>query len=487
MRLTTHRIVKEVPKEGLWSRLKLENTIFLNAPTEFIWYIQNEFNTNDTYTQVSEMYIYYNRGSSSNNISQGSCVIVHKDSMDKFDLMEVEARLINGVIGDDLIEGGAECRAFYNSLGQNYISMKNAEKALIKHRESLASKADKVVNTTTAYQNMKSRYSQLKRINMLSGIKNFVFEDVIAEDVDANGEDINLGRLEFKVNFLEGSVEIVSGTHVRHTGFNDRSVHPHQMSNSICLGTQEPDFNIAVRNWEISIVEAILYKFAHSYASSDGAGRNYVLWTQDLVYVDYINRNAPRTDTVFSEHSQSYVLVSDAVELSNGQWAHKGHCRFSEFQQVWMLEQDAVYSEVLNSYIDGSSVVQLENGRGYVPANFEFMSMYRRRYFHHDDTVELHDGSRVPERNAVRSQYLDNKYILTSEAVQYEGNWYRQQDLDTYLTSLAEGTPASTEEAPATVEETETVAPEPGSPDELMARILEDGGSISDVYRAIVG
>ena len=64
----------------------------------------------------------------------------------------------------------------------------------------------------------------------------FKFQNVVAEDTDAVGEDIELGDLTFATT-LGGVVTIVEGSYSHSTQYNSNAYHPHHLSESICLGS----------------------------------------------------------------------------------------------------------------------------------------------------------------------------------------------------------------------------------------------------------
>ena len=266
----------------------------------------------------------------------------------------------------------------------------------------------------------------------------FKFQNVVAEDTDAVGEDIELGDLTFAAT-LEGSVTIVEGSHSHYTQYNSNAYHPHHLSESICLGSQSADFTLAIVNFQFDIAGAILYKFAHSYTSSDSAGMYWKKWAglemdeddDDMVYVPTRDNDYDNNDCRYSN--------------SREEWLHEDDARFSEYLDDYLYDEDAVYSKHHESWMHYDDVVEvgddwrlmddcvkLQNGDWELEENTE---IYNDEYYLKSDFASDINGDSIPESLAVFSNNRDG-YILREYAVEYNGDWYPEDEVPTEETNV---------------------------------------------------
>ena len=68
--------------------------------------------------------------------------------------------------------------------------------------------------------------------------------------------------------------------------------------------------------------------------------------------------------TVFSHRYSSkldiYISIFDAVETIDGQWVPKSMCKWCEYKDIWIFEDDAVYSESMGDWIAKSDAISHE-------------------------------------------------------------------------------------------------------------------------------
>ena len=267
----------------------------------------------------------------------------------------------------------------------------------------------------------------------------FKFQNVVAEDTDAVGEDIELGDLTFATT-LGGVVTIVEGSYSHSTQYNPNAYHPHHLNDSICLGSQSSDFTSAIVNFQFDIAGAILYKFAHSYTSSDSAGEYWKKWAgidvdededNNMVYVPTRDDEYDETDCVYSNN--------------RGEWLHDNNAVYSEYLGDYLYDEEAVYSNYHNSWMHYDDVVEvgddwrlmddcviLQNGDWELEENTE---IYNNYYYLKSDFVSDINGDSIPESLAVFSNNREG-YILREYAVEYNGDWYPEGEIPTEETNV---------------------------------------------------
>lgn len=328
-----------------------------------------------------------------------------------------------------------------------YRRLQNLKRDVESKRENRESRFNQLVESENRYLDslhLLSKFnSNVKKLKKLpfddDGRVLFKFQNVVAEDTDAEGEDIELGDLTFATT-LDGIVTIVEGSYSHSTQYNSNAYHPHHLSGSICLGSQSSDFTSAIVNFQFDIAGAILYKFAHSYTSSDSAGEYWKKWAgidmyedddDDMVYVPTRDMDYPVGDCRYSQGRE--------------EWLHENDARFSEYLDDYLYEAEAGYSnhhnswmsyddvvEVGNDWILTDDCVKLQNDDWELEENTE---IYNDEYYLKSDFVTDINGDNIPESLAVFSNNRD-AYILREDAVEYNGDWYPEGEVPTEETNV---------------------------------------------------
>ena len=323
------------------------------------------------------------------------------------------------------------------NLYRRFQSLKKDSEDKREYREAryrqLIDSENKYLDTLHLLNKFNSNIKKLKKVPFdENGRILFRFQNVIAEDTEAVGEDIELGDLTFAVT-LDGGVTIIEGSHCHYTSYNSNAYHPHHLRETICLGSQSADFITSIVNFQFDIAGAILYKFAHSYTSSDSAGSYWKKWAgldmdedDDMVYV-------PTRDGDY---------IEDDCRYSNyrGEWLHEEDARFSDYLDDYLYDEDAVYSnyhsswmyyddvvEVGDDWILHDDCVKLENGEWELEEN---TAIYNDNYYRKSDFVSDINGDSIPESLAVFSNNREG-YILREDAVEYNGDWYPEGEIPT--------------------------------------------------------
>ena len=268
----------------------------------------------------------------------------------------------------------------------------------------------------------------------------FKFQNVIAEDTDADGGDIELGDLTFATT-LEGNVTIIGGSHSHSTQYNSNAYHPHHLGQGICLGSQSADFVSAITNFEFDIAGAILHKFAHSYTSSDSAGNYWKKWAgldmdednddDNMVYVPSRDNEYNVNDCRYSNNREEWLHEDDANYSEYlGDYLYNGEAVYSNHHSSWMHYDDVV--EVGDDWRLMDDCVILQNGDWELEENTE---IYNDEYYLKSDFVTDINGENIPESLAVFSNNRD-AYILRKYAVEYNGDWYPEGEVPTEETNV---------------------------------------------------
>ena len=328
-----------------------------------------------------------------------------------------------------------------------YKRLQNLKRDVESKRENRQSRFNQLVESENRYLHslhLLSKFnSNVKKLKKLpfdtDGRVLFKFQNVVAEDTNAEGEDIELGDLTFATT-LEGVVTIVDGSYSHSTEYNSNAYHPHHLNGDICLGSQSSDFTSAIVNFEFDIAGAILYKFAHSYTSSDSAGKYWKKWAgidmdededNNMVYVPTRDDEYDETDCVYSNYRDEWLYDGDAV--------------FSEYLSDYLYNEEAIYSDHHNSWMPYDDVVEvgddwilmddcvkLQNGDWELEENTE---IYNDEYYLKSDFVSDINGDSIPESLAVFSNNRD-AYILREDAVEYNGDWYPEGEVPTEETNV---------------------------------------------------
>ena len=332
-----------------------------------------------------------------------------------------------------------------------YRRLQNLKRDVESKRENRESRFNQLVESENRYLDslhLLSKFnSNVKKLKKLpfdtDGRLLFKFQNVVAEDTDAEGEDIELGDLTFATT-LEGVVTIVEGSYSHSTQYNSNAYHPHHLSESICLGSQSADFISAIVNFQFDVAGAILYKFAHSYTSSDSAGMYWKKWAG----LDMDEDNDDDNMVYVPSRDNEYNINDCRYSNNREEWLHEDDARFSEYLDDYLYHEEAVYSNHHSSWMHYDDVVEvgndwrlmdecviLQNGDWELVENTE---IYNDEYYLKSDFVSDINGENIPESLAVFSNNRD-AYILRKYAVEYNGDWYPEGEVPTEETNV-EGT-----------------------------------------------
>lgn len=328
-----------------------------------------------------------------------------------------------------------------------YRRLQSLKRDIESKRENRESRFNQLVESENRYLDslhLLSKFnSNVKKLKKLpfdtDGRVLFKFQNVVAEDTDAEGEDIELGDLTFATT-LEGVVTIVEGSYSHSTQYNSNAYHPHHLDSSICLGSQSSDFTSAIVNFQFDIAGAILYKFAHSYTSSDSAGEYWKKWAgidmdededNNMVYVPTRDDEHDETDCVYSNNRGEWLHDDDAVYSEYlGDYLYSEEAVYSNYHSSWMYYDDVV--EVGDDWRLVDDCVTLQNGDWELEENTE---IYNGNYYLKSDFVSDINGDSIPESLAVFSNNRDG-YILREHAVEYNGDWYPGGEIPTEETNV---------------------------------------------------
>ena len=329
-----------------------------------------------------------------------------------------------------------------------YRRLQNLKRDVESKRENRESRFNQLVESENRYLDslhLLSKFnSNIKKLKKLpfdtDGRLLFKFQNVVAEDTDAEGEDIELGDLTFAAT-LEGVVTIVEGSYSHSTQYNSNAYHPHHLNSSICLGSQSSDFTSAIVNFQFDIAGAILYKFAHSYTSSDSAGMYWKKWAG----LDMDEDNDDDNMVYVPSRDDEYNVNDCRYSNNREEWLHEDDANYSEYLGDYLYNEDAVYSNYHSSWMHYDDVVEvgndwrlmddcvtLQNGDWELEENTE---IYNDEYYLKSDFVSDINGDSIPESLAVFSNNRD-AYILREDAVVYNGDWYPEGEVPSEETNV---------------------------------------------------
>lgn len=421
MRFFTHRVVREVPHPDSWGKIKLKDTIFLNASNEFIEDLQCKYIISSYYSDKYSDYVYEARKDG----ERGRILISKND-----DLEDLEVTIIRNInIADKYIVGGRNSVGFLRTVADKMADCNSLQTTITNRKKQLFQAFTDLNAQKTQMVLLKRKYKELLEKDIVGGVYQVTFNNVTAEDTDAEGDDIYLGTLTFEVNLFNHTVNLVDGDVPQNTSYNSNAYHPHHLSDSICLGTQSPDFIEACENYDIDIIHAILYKFAHSYTSSDSAGESWRIWA-GYKYSEWDDYWYHEDEVSYSKYYNDWIINEDAVTVEGYGIMHErdDYVHYSEYDELYYHSNDTVYSGILDSYIHTDNAVQLHNGR-YTHKNDEELVEYNGSYFMQVDMVEDINGDTVPDVFTVYSEPL-SAYILEEQAVKDEnGDYYTAETL----------------------------------------------------------
>lgn len=432
MRYLRHNIIEE-PDSSKWDEIDFSKpTFILNASSEFIDYIYRKndirvYSDSDVITGEE----YYRSGLKTGGSALNSCVIVTRKDPYSIPVKNLELSVFNRLeMNSEWIKNPSKYlqdRQLVVSEIAYLKSLRNVEKAKEKYIMAIDAGNSRLLE----YDNLRKKMRMLNRNGIKNGILEVLFENVIAEDTDVRGEDINLGDLTFAVDFLQNEVKLTDGSFPNWTEYNSRAFHPHHMSNGgICLGSQSSDMSQAIANFEIPIVKAMLHKFAHSYTSSDSAGAYYNRWVdgweeREMVYSDYHDQDIYRDEAIYLDHLNDWFLEDVIVTLADGREHPSGWSRMC-LDGNYRDEEEVLYSRYLSGWIASEDSVSMMNGE-HMPAEhdaiFEFEDAH---YYINDSTVDVITDIRIPIGRAIWSDHLQG-YILDSTAIFRDGGYYTQE------------------------------------------------------------
>lgn len=430
MRFLKHKVGRKISTDSKnWGRLNIKDKIFFDVPTEFISFINRKVGITsvDEGSGLTGRFIYITTGDGGSSIFVTSNV-----SLAPF---EAEGIAVSSsyFTREELVKKGGITGV--RNVYRKYVEVKSYDKEVERAKNHLDERLRVRREKESIFIATRDQLDIFERYNIVNGILEIVFEDVVAEDTQARGEDIKLGTLKFNVDVNSRNVMLVDGSYPRNNSYNDRAFHPHMLSNSICLGSQESDYHTAVANMEYDVVQAILYKFAHSYTSTDDAGSYWKRWRNSdnntkYHYIDYLDEDVEEQYCQWCEEDERWIHADDAVYVEHiGSYLHIDDTHYSEYNGQYIKDSEAVHSDILDTWILEETAVYLENDRGWIPADSSDYEEYDGKYYHNDDLVEvLEHEDKMPITNCVWSSALD-AYILANEARYYEGDFYTEDTL----------------------------------------------------------
>jgi len=312
-------------------------------------------------------------------------------------------------------------RTSYYYLDEMLLSNKNEIKSL----EGDLVRTKNIMRDTIKSMQIKEAWGNVLKSKINSIIKNykieedsilFTFKNVVAEDTESEGCDINLGDLVFQVPIKSGEdVKLIDGTYPHNTEYVSGGFHPHQLYDDgrCCFGTQYVDLNEAIEKLEFGIVEAILYKFAHSYTSTDSAGKYYKRWAGEPMDEDEDEYGEDDDNTVWSDYENDYIDADEAVYL-NGDYYSPESVTFSEYHDEYIVREDSIYCEHIDDNCEEDCCVELNDGT-YMPSEHEDVYVHEDIYYHISELVEDPDNNYIPKNLAVE---VDGVYYLKNECVE---------------------------------------------------------------------
>ena len=257
------------------------------------------------------------------------------------------------------------------------------------------------------------------------------FEDVVAEDTDAELDDIELGTLKFAVKLDDPGYQprLIHGTNPQSTMFTSNSYHPHQLDSNgrCCFGGHTAELVQGLAMFQMDVVQAVLYNFAHSFTSSDEAGGSARVWLGEEMegIVELVTGGtAHESEAVWSDREEGYILDGDS------EW--------SEFSQDYLLREGAVYSDVDNSWIHEAEAVEMPDGEYVHEDSDAYTRLHSGELAYADDVVEDIDGD---NRLISECEYSNSmrEYIHKDVAIEVDGDWYTEEYLNKIATQDEEG------------------------------------------------
>lgn len=367
----------------------IEMNIYIGVSEEFNEQMKNRFNHDHRIAGTELGYIYYNH-------SQTVIWTTVKCTLEKFE---------NSVFRNIAIDNNvcANTAPLFRRLANFRENVVSHERTLEDKRYYFIKAYEDLENSRSQYEMFKSKLNVLKKVPFNSnGNIEFTFENVVAEDTDAEGEDIELGTLVFEVT-LGGSVDIIQGDFPHPTEYNDNAYHPHHLSGNVCMGTAGPDLIQAISDFDIDTARAIVYGFAHRYTSSDSAGKYWRRWA----------------GLDMDDHEGQYYVPS------RDEWYDEEDCAWSDNREEWLHQDDCVYIDSRNDYYLTGDLVYLEYKAEYYHPEDTVWSERDQETYHEDDVVDTREGYIFSE-DAV--ELHNGEWLHLEEAVEYEGQYYDRLD-----------------------------------------------------------
>lgn len=327
------------------------------------------------------------------------------------DLLQVESICY----GDAKDEDKLVSESFYYKIRSAISSIEAAKTNIAAYKEKFTiacESKDKYQLDLKATIEGLSRLSKLGYDDMKTTI---TFTNVVAEDTCREGRDIELGDLTFEVDFSENECFIKEGSFPKKTSWSNTSWHPHTVDTyQQCFGSMDLDIQEAIRTVNIDVLKVLLHKFAHSYTSSDSAGKDWKLWCDiETVYVD--GELKFTDEVVFSNVLDRYLDIEAAEYIS----------RIDDY----VPSDDVVYSEHYGENIYSEHADEAE-GYGWIEISDPDFEEVNGTYYHKDDLVDDINGDIQPISQCKYSTALD-KYIHEDDAVEFEGDYYTSETLPT--------------------------------------------------------
>lgn len=400
----------------------LRGKVFVNPSDEFIEEVNREYLMIDTFYS----------GSTTANVYRGFYILYSiGDSKPT-----VDERI-------DLEKSIAKLPPFEDYITDEYkflIIIGDGEYDLLHKREAVDSLRMRYINAIDELQRAEE-WNNLKLRKAKDIVKNYEinssgeviieFEDVVAEDTDAELDDIELGTLKFavKLDNPEYQPRLIYGTNPQSTNFTGNAYHPHQLNSDgrCCFGGHTAELVQGLTMFQMDVVQAVLYNFAHSYTSSDEAGESAKIWLgmdmEDMVEL-VTGGTAPVSEVVWSEREGGNILDDESI--------------WSEFSQDLLIRERAVYSDVDNSWIHEDDAVEMPDGEYVHEDSDAYTRLHTGELAYAEDVVEDIDGDNrlISECEYSRSM---REYIHKDVAIEVDGDWYTEEYLDENATQDEEG------------------------------------------------
>lgn len=257
------------------------------------------------------------------------------------------------------------------------------------------------------------------------------FKDVVAEDTDAELDDIELGTLKFAVKLGDpnSKPKLIYGSNPRRTRFASPAYHPHQLdtNGTCCFGGHTAEIVQGLTMLQMDVVQAVLYNFAHSFTSSDEAGEHAKMWLdidmEDIVEL-VTGGTAFDSEVTWSDREEGYILENDAV--------------WSEFCQDSLLRESTVYSDADDSWIHEDDAIRMPNGE-YVHQDSDcYTTLVTGEYAYDEDVVVDIEGDNRLMSECEYSNSME-EYISKDAAIEVDGDWYTEEYLNENATQDEEG------------------------------------------------